>query len=762
MIGLVLGILPIPLLPGLPPRELILVPAATGLLALSLRHRFFRLFSGLSIGLALALAAGHALLAARLPEECVRSPVVASGQVSSLPRSSLLADGAVRQRFEFTVATLDPVRCRGPRRLLLSYYGSSTLVPGEHWRFELSLKRPRGLANPGSFNMAAWFAQSRIDAVGSVRKGGATRLAAARGVNGLHHRLRAAISQRIALLPFDPQVIAMLRALTVADRSGIDSRLWLLLQQYGVNHLLVISGLHVGLVAAAGYLLGALVLRLLLLLAGRGTPQLPALAALLCGAGYTALAGFSLSTQRALAMLACVILASLCGRSSGSANNLLLAAVVVLVINPLAVLGSGLWLSFGAVAALLWLAPWLAGKPRWQRLPGTHAYMMLVMLPMGGWWFGGSSLVAGLANFLMVPLVGLVVVPLALLAVLTGYLAPGPDQWLWECAAWPLEQLLPPARQLAASGLDWLYLPLVPGLPEVVLAGLGVALLILPAPVPLRILALLLAVPLLSPPDPARAASHGDTRLTVLDVGQGTAVVVRAGGRALLYDTGGGDPAGVNMATAVVLPYLRQQGIKELDTLIISHPDADHSAGVGSVLHSLPVARFFVGGALPGVTSGQPCVAGRAWRWPGGQTFQLLSPADETGLSSNDSSCVLQIEAAGHRLLLAGDIERSREHALVRYWAGQLRSDWLLVAHHGSQTSSSWAWLKTVQAHSAVISSAYASRFGHPHPAVMDRLRQSGARIYDTASGGALEFELALGQPITVRRYRQRVRRFWM
>jgi competence protein ComEC len=461
-------------------------------------------------------------------------------------------------------------------------------------------------------------------------------------------------------------------------------------------------------------------------------------------------------------MLACFILASLFGRSSGSANNLLLAAVVVLVLNPLALLGSGLWLSFGAVAALLWLAPWLAGKPRWQRLPGTHGFMMLVMLPMGGWWFGGSSLVAGLANFLMVPVIGLFVVPLALLGVLSNYLLPGLEQWLWELAAWPLEKLLPPARQLAASNMNWLYLPLVPGLTEAVLAGSGVALLILPAAAPLRILAALLVVPLLSAPNPSRVARPGDTTVTVLDVGQGTAVVVRAGSRALLYDTGGGDPGGMNMATAVVLPYLRRQGIRELDTLIISHPDADHSAGAGSVLRSLPVHRFLYGGGPPGVASGQPCVAGTAWRWPDGQQFQLLSPAIETGLSSNDSSCVLQIEAAGHRLLLAGDIESSREQALVRYWAGKLRSDWLLVAHHGSQTSSSWAWLKTVQARSAVISRAYANRFGHPHPAVLHRLRHSGADIYDTASGGALEFELAFGQPMKLRRYRHQVRRFWM
>ena len=184
--------------------------------------------------------------------------------------------------------------------MLLSYYGPQRIVPGQRWQFRVHLKKPWGLANPGSFNMQAWFALSHIDAVGSVSKGGATRLAAAAGLDSLHHRLRAAISQRIAQLSFDPQVTAILRALTVADRSGIDSGLWLLLQQFGVNHLLVISGLHVGLVAGVGYLLGGLVQRLLLS-AGLHSTLPPAMAALVCGAGYSALAGFSLSTQRALA-----------------------------------------------------------------------------------------------------------------------------------------------------------------------------------------------------------------------------------------------------------------------------------------------------------------------------------------------------------------------------------------------------------------------------------------------------------------------------
>ena len=394
--------------------------------------------------------------------------------------------------------------------------------------------------------------------------------------------------------------------------------------------------------------------------------------------------------------------------------------------------------------------------------------MSLVMLPLGAWWFGGSSVVAGLANLVMVPLVGLVVVPLALLAVVCMYLIPAVEPMLWQLAAWPLQQLLPLARAVAQDG-HWLYLQTHGSLLDVLLAATGVLLLILPLPLRARALASLLVLPLLLPPDiqsgfPPPAESDGLTRVTVLDVGQGTAVVISSGPEVLVYDTGGGDPAGANMADAVVLPYLRQQGRVAVDTLIISHPDNDHSAGAATLVAAMPPARVYYGGDREATAGAIPCVAGQAWRWPGGQQFQFLSPLPVPAGSrpSNDSSCVLQVEAAGYRLLLAGDVESPQERELVRYWGSQLASDWMLVPHHGSRTSSSWALLKTVRPSIAALSSGYANRFGHPHEDVLARLEGAGAQVYSTASGGALEFDFAPGQPVKVRLRRESYKRFWM
>jgi competence protein ComEC len=765
MIGLVVGVLSILAVPRLPPPWVGLLLAGLGLVLLLRRTARCRLIAGLALGCALALYQGQSLLTHRITEQCTGRSLGINGVVASLPRSSRFSSGEVRQRFELRVSGVEPAQCAGPRRILLSYYGPAKMIPGDRWLFPVILYRPWGLANPGSGNLQAWYASTGIDAVGRVSGGPGRRQAAAPTPRDYHNRLRQQISERVAALPLPADVTAILRALTVADKSGIDSRLWTLFQQYGLNHLLVISGLHIGLVAACAYLLGGLCQRLLLL-GGVHTLWLPGALAMLCCTAYAALAGFSVATQRALLMLLCFAGAVLAGRRAGSAGNLLLAAAAVLAINPLAALGSGFWLSFLAVAALLWLALWRRGTGSpWQRPLLAHGFMSLVMLPLGAWWFGGASLVSALANLLMVPLVGIVIVPLALLAVLMSALAPGFDDLLWQLAAWPLARILPVAIGWAETAHGWLYQPLAPGLGEVLLAALGVLLLPIPLPRSARAVALLALLPLLLPSvdkPGEEGIESGSLQVTVLDVGQGTALVLQSGARTLVYDTGGGDPLGSNMGNAVLLPFLRSRGIHRIDTLVISHPDNDHSAGAATLMAAMSVEQVFLGAPLPALERGRPCLAGQAWRWPGEVRFQFLAPVAASMGASNDRSCVLQVEVAGHRLLLAGDIEAEQERELVRYWRQQLASDWLLVAHHGSRTSSTAALLRAVAPDFAVLSRGYGNHFGHPHAEVLARLRRAGARVYDTARGGALEFRFSPGRPIEVSQWRQRERRFWM
>ncbi len=760
MSGLVVGIISVGWWPALPGNFFTLLASLAGVLSLRQGQRGAKCFSGLLLGCALGMAHGNALLQHRLPESCVGSALTLSGEVVSLPRRSQMPDGTPRQRFELLVRNLQPLHCAGPRRVLLSYYGPQAMVPGEHWRFVVQLKKPWGLANPGSFNLQSWFAQTGIDARGTVRRDQARQISAANPFYQAHHRARARISERISGLPLDADVRAILQALTVADKSGIDSRLWSLLQQFGVNHLLVISGLHIGLVAAAAYLIGGSLQRLGACMGANRS--LPGLCALLMAGAYAALAGFSLATQRALYMLAAFIFADLLGRRGRASGNLLLAAALVLGLNPLAALGSGFWLSFGAVAALLWLGQWQRGAGRVRRVAGTHVFMALLMLPLGAWWFAGGSLAAAPANLLMIPLLGVWVVPVALLASVCFLLGSSMELLLWQVAAWPLQHILPVARWLDQLSPGWMYWHLQGGAVAIFLAACAVLLLVIPGAKRLRLIAALFPLPLVLPHDPREPLPQEHTRVTVLDVGQGTAVLLQAGGRVLLYDTGGGDPAGSNMARSVILPLLRRRGVDSLDTLIVSHPDLDHAAGVRDVLRLLPAARQLYGGAQGAMPQGRPCLAGESWSWPGGQIFQILSPAMETALPSNNASCVLSVEIDGYRLLLPGDIEGSRERQLVRYWGEGLLSDWLLAAHHGSRTSSSQTFLKMVRPDLVVLSHGYANRFGHPHPLVMQRLQVAADTVIGTAASGALEFTVVPGQPLSISSYRQELRRYWM
>ncbi|MCB1703341.1 MAG: DNA internalization-related competence protein ComEC/Rec2 [Halioglobus sp.] len=766
MIGLAVGIASVSYWPALPQWPSLLLSVG-GLLLAVWRSPARLLCSGACLGCVFGCAHGTLLLQQRIAGDCVGVPVLVAGTVSSLPLASRVAGGVPRQRFEFTVSELQPPRCAGPDTLLLSYYGEEEILPGDRWQFEVKLKKPWGLANPGGYNRQEWLARNGIDAVGSVRESGRgpRRLSRAAGGAALADRLRRSISTAIASLGLPPETAAVLQAVSVADSGGIDASLWSLFQHMGINHLLVISGLHIGMVAAVGFFLGTLCLPLWPPWWRGGALLPPGLALVLAGL-YAALAGFSLPVQRALWMLASFAVAHAALRRGNSLSGLLLAATSVLLLSPLAVVGSGFWLSFGAVAALLWIARWQRGTGRCWRLLQTQAAMSLLMLPLGALFFGGGSAISALVNLMMIPLVGWFVVPLALLGA-ASFLCGGDSYTaLWQLAGAPLAVLLPQARELVGSDGNGLYLSLAADSGAVLLAVVSVAVLCLPGRSAVKLLAAGLLAPLLLPDMNSAEPALPETVVTVLDVGQGTAVVVRGGGRALVYDTGGGDPEGVNMGSLAVLPYLRERGVTALDTLVISHPDLDHSAGTAVVRSAMPVTRFRYGGERPvsvgNPDSGRPCIAGEAWRWPGGQMFQFLSPAREMPPRRNDSSCVLQIDVGGYRLLLPGDIEGGRERLLAQYWGDGLRSNWLLAAHHGSGTSTSEPFLKRAHPAVVVVSSGYANRFGHPHSRVIERLGRRRLAIYHTARAGALEFRITPGQPLQVTAHREKVRRYWM
>jgi competence protein ComEC len=739
-LGLLAGILVIYALPRLPPWPLLLVP----LPLLVPRWPGRAALAAALLGAALALHQADARLEARLPPADQAQDLWLTGTIASLPERK-------DQDWRFLFAPADGRLTR----IRASWYRSeAALRAGDCWRLQLRLKPPRGLLSPGGFDYEAWLFREGIGATGYVR---AAAPCAAGDRHGLSLpslqllRLRQALVERVNTQLNGHPMRGFVLGLTVGDASGIDDAQWRVLRRTGTTHLLSISGLHISLAAGFVFFLmrwlwalwPALCLRLPAQRAG-------ALAACVAALGYAVLAGFSIPTQRALVMLLVVMGAVLLSRQVAPSRLLALALVAVLLLDTAAVLYPGFWLSFGAVAWLLYV---LAGRvgpvPRWQAWLTPQAALALALVPPCLYWFGEFSLVSPLANAIMIPLFSLLI-PWLLAAVLAlgsalgeGMLGAGATalDWLWRLLLWLAEW--PGAYQT--------WRP--PALSVMLLALAGLLLALAPRGFPARALGLALCLPLFVIRPPLPPPGHFDFAL--LDVGQGLAAVVRTQRHTLLYDAGPAFPGGLDSGAAVVLPFLRQQGIRRLDRLVLSHGDLDHRGGVAAVRDGVGIGEEI------GTERGRACRAGERWEWDG-VLFEFLHPDGGTW-ADNDGSCVLRVRAGAHALLLTGDIQREAEQHLLRRLALQdLRATVLVVPHHGSRSSSTPGFVAVVAPQLALVAAGWANRWGFPKPEVVARYRAAGAQVESTGAGGTLQFRMHPERGIErFTRWREQSRRVW-
>ncbi len=757
-IAFLIGVLVLQSCVALPdPRWTLLAPPVV---VAALRYRPLRLPAFALCGLLWALWRAGAFFAHALPADLEGRDVEVTGHIASIPQPSELGS-----RFEFDVETL---RYRGverttPRRIRLSWYGTAPeLRCGERRHLEVRLKRPRGLRNPGGFDYERWLYQRGIGATGYVRRA----LDEERPQEGYRlARLRQRLGEAIAGALRDRPYAAVIGALAIGERGPMTARQWEVLRATGTGHLLAISGLHIGLVAALAFLL----VRRLWAAGGRAPLRLPApsaaaLAAIAAAAGYSAMAGFSIPTQRALVMVVVVMLAQVLQRQSAPSHSLALALLAVLILDPTAVLAPGFWLSYAAVGVILFgmSARWSAARRGWWRWGRVHGLVAVGLLPFTLLLFQSASLVAPVTNLLAVPWVSLLVVPLTLagalllwvaepLGTLLLVLAERLSAVLFACLEWCAA--LPFAYWSKAAAPLW----------SVPLALLGTLLLCAPRGLPARWLGVLLAAPFLVcvPPRPEVGAAW----LTLLDVGQGLSAVVRTHHHALVFDTGPSFGPDFDTGEAVVLPYLRQAGVRRLDVLMISHGDNDHIGGARSVLQGMPVARVIssvprrLERSAPGAHA-QHCDTAQRWRWDGVE-FAVLHPEPGAPTGGNDGSCVLRVTGAGGSLLLTGDIERGAEEALLARDREALEAAVVVAPHHGSKTSSTPEWVGAVAPRYVLFPVGYRNRFGFPHPAVLRRYRDAGARLFDTAAHGAVTVRIDAAGIAAPEAYRPAARRYW-
>ncbi len=716
------------------------------------------------------------------------------GIINSLPISK-----DTHLRFEFDIQRLqfEGRNYPSPGRVRLSWYARGTqklpdVRPGERWQFNVRLKRPHSSLNPGGFDYETWLFQQRIRAVGYVRNKPAPQRLEGETFHAKHWIDR----QRLALLNAqqthfsEHPHVGFLSALSIGVRGYLSETHWKLFRATNTNHLLAISGLHIGLISGWVFFLTRWFYSYL---GGRLLLYLPAfypaaIAAWLSASLYTALAGFSLSTQRAWIMLTVFLLSRILGKHLPLAHSFALALIAVLVYDPLSVLSQGFWLSFSAVALLLYafssktppLLTWRRLLKQWQELKsfrhtGALCYfqtkrighitvtpqivIFLGLMPLLLWWFGSLSAISIIANIGAIPLMGLLIVPLVLLGSICLL-------W-WPFIGIPLLNLSLECAHYLIASLTWLQS--IPGLTislphpplwAVLLASVGALLLLLPHYVLMRYWGIAWYLPLLfyAPPKP----KYGEFHLTLLDVDQGLSVLIQTQQHSLLYDTGTDF-----FGKVAVLPHLRHQGIRQLDTLLISHTDWDHIGGAQAVLRELQVNRLMSNAPAHFAQQHiqvQPCVRGQHWTWDGVNFDILHPPASYHRTSRNDHSCVLKISVRDnprYSALLLGDIEKGAEFDLLMDKSEHLSAEVLVVPHHGSRTSSMTTFVKHINPSYALFPVGYQNRYRLPHPHVLSTYQQAHSHIFNTAEDGAISLYIGEQGVSQVQTARAQQRRYW-
>ncbi|MFM9914286.1 MAG: DNA internalization-related competence protein ComEC/Rec2 [Rhizobacter sp.] len=749
--------------------------------------------------LAFGVTGGRAAIrqADSLPAALEGRDVQITGVVAGLPQRS---PNGLRFRFEVDAATQDGRSPVVPAVVSLGWYtgfqdeapltaAQLELGAGQRWRFTVRLRRPHGLSNPQGFDQELRWFEEGVRATGSVRETPVPRLldlAVAHPIERLRQHVRDAIEATVV----DRRAAGVLSALAVGDQSSIERDDWDLFRRAGIAHLVSISGLHITMFSwLAGVVIGAMwrqSQRAMLWVAAPTAARWGGFAAAFV---YAVFSGWGVPSQRTVWMLGAVCLLRGAAVRWPWPLVLLAAATVVTVIDPWALLQPGFWLSFAAVGLLL-----LSGSAKAESVPGRSgdpdvtsptatARLRVFVKALRGWvsagvrtqWiatlglapltlvcFQQLSLIGFAANLIAIPLITLVITPLALLG---SFAAP-----LWTAGAWAVTLLCASLGWLAQAPAAVWSTGVAPWWAQI--AGLlAAAWLVMPLPWRVRALAVPLVLPLLLPARELPAV--GQFELVAADVGQGTAVIVRTRRHVLMYDSGPQYSPDFDAGQRVLLPLLRSRGDHRIDTLVLSHRDTDHVGGAPALLRNLPIGEVSssiedlhplrLEAQMRGLPT-QRCVAGQRWEWDG-VFFEVLHPAPvdyDAALRSNAMSCVLRVQGDDASALLTGDIEREQEIRLLRERRDALPSDVLLVPHHGSKTSSSAAFLDAVAPRVAIFQSGHLNRYGHPAADVLARYRERDIAIVDSPSCGAWTWHSA-SRAAGLRSHCERAeaRRYW-
>ena len=725
--------------------------------------RTLRLAGFVLLGLIVMWTASRAMLEDRLLPELQGQTLTATVRIANFPE---VLPGSVR----FVAYPIeDPVvETVLPAKIRLSWYDAPEIPRiGETWHLQVRLKRPRGFKNGPGFDYELWLARQRIGATGYVVAGPAN----AKLVQALVERrplLRQRLVDRIVAVTGENDATAVLLAITVGALHLISKEQWERYAISGTSHLMAISGLHIGLAAGGAWLLCRMLFPLFF--RSVNVRDLAALTAVFAACAYADVSGLAIPARRAVLMAALVAIPFLLRRQLSSDKIFAMSCIAVFAGDPLVIHAPGFKFSFGAVAILLWIARQRHACESCESSRLGRAFsgarslsvlqltLLLGLFPMTVLVFGRISWLAPLVNLLVLPLFNIVTVPAALLGLLLdGPLAFAGDGLLrlsWQSVRltlWLVDAVSGwgPARiHTATLAGVMLFVVLLAALPA-----------LLPPGFPGRRLAWVAAVSALlykPPPPPA-----GCVDLVALEVGQGLSVVLRTERRTVIYDTGPSFRGGSDIGQLVLVPWLRAAGVRRVDLLVVSHSDDDHAGGASSLVKAVEVRQILAGEPLASVQQAQfACRSGQAWLWDGIR-FSVMHPGVYPLQSNNNASCVLEVAAGRHRILLTGDIESPVENHLART-AVLAPVDILTVPHHGSRTSSGSAFVDALRPSVAIVSAGYDNRWGFPKDDVVKRWQDAGARVMNTAISGAIHHRVCANSGVQLQsEQRRRLRRYW-
>ncbi|OAB61945.1 hypothetical protein AY599_18360 [Leptolyngbya valderiana BDU 20041] len=683
------------------------------------------------------------------PEDRAGEVVTATIEVRSLPEWQ-----GETQRFEARILEAESPL---PERIQIRWFRpDGYLRPGQRWSAELRMRPPRGRLDFGGFDYTRFLFSQRIGALATVHA--ATPLDAQTGGLAALDRGRQYLAEVLAAESRSLSAAALMRALAIADRSALDDDTRDLLRDTGTAHLLAISGLHVGMVAMLFGGLGALLAGpLMLLFPAMDRRRFAWVLAILAASTYALLAGLTLPTQRALIMLAVVAGAAFARRGLQPGHALLLAFTSVLLFDPLAVLATGFWLSFAAVAVLIWTFAWRPG-----RRSGPGAWLLGLLRAQIAIGVGLLALNSGLfqqiqwtgfpANLVAIPLVSFWVLP-SLLASLFLIALDAPAAWMLGICEAGLGLLLDYLRWLDEVGPGVTLRPPI-GLFPMILGLLGSLWLIGPTGWPGRWLGVALLLPVLWP-DSSLPLQRGQLEIRMLDMGSGQAVLIGTSEDWVLYDTGPGDEEGGDLLGRVLPGHLADAGSQALTRVIVSNSHASSRGGLGSIDELARAVEIW----SPTGEFGRTCSSGEGWQ-SGLHRFRFLHPSPGLPDLGPNSSCVLRIDGPSGSVLLPGRIDAAVEERLLLI-SDALGSEVLVLSTGGHRQASSAPFLDAVRPRVALASVARHDRSGRPHREVVDRLEERNIRLLTTGACGSLSVRLQPDGSMTLSSAIGAARGFW-